>query len=417
MSQRPLVEPQNHAVSPEEPGRSAFEPRSFQTGAVLLLAAAHFIHDVFTSLIAPLLPLLIEKLGLSLVRAGSLTVFTQLPSIFNPLLGWLTDRIASRKWLVAVGPGVSGSLICLMGWAPSYGVLTILLLTSGLSVASLHVAAPVLIGQLAGNRIGRGMSFFMVAGELARTLGPLIAVQLVAWTELEGIWRVIPLALASSLLLGWRLRHVPEPRPRGRPSHLFSVWKQMRFVLGAVLGIQMARAFLAAALTTFLPTFVYGEGESLWTANVFLSVLELAGAAGALTSGMLSDRIGRRWVLAAAIFLSPPLMLLFLHLDGSWRLLALAGLGFSTLSTSPVLMAVVIENAGANPAAANGTYFMISFAARSIIVLVVGAMGDAFGLRTTYYWCAAIACLGLPFVLLLPRNPPAAGATPRGPSE
>ena len=172
-----------------------------------------------------------------------------------------------------------------------------------------------------------------------------------------------------------------------------------------VTGILISRAFMAGALATFLPTFLYGEGESLWMANISLAVLELAGALGAFISGTLSDRIGRRRVLLAAVALSPPLMLLFLLSDVLLRLPVLAALGFVTLSTGPVLMAVTIENSGANPAAATGTYMMIAFSARSLILLAVGALGDALGLRLTFHLCALLGVLGVPFALLLPRSP------------
>jgi len=49
-------------------------------------------HDIFTSFLAPLLPLIIQKLGLSLTLAGSLAAFQQLPSLINPFLGLLADR-------------------------------------------------------------------------------------------------------------------------------------------------------------------------------------------------------------------------------------------------------------------------------------------------------------------------------------
>jgi FSR family fosmidomycin resistance protein-like MFS transporter len=85
-------------------------------------------------------------------------------------------------------------------------------------------------------------------------------------------------------------------------------------------------------------------------------------------------------------------------------LVVLALLGFTTLSTTPVLLAVTIENSGANPSTASGTFMMINFAVRSLIILAVGAMGDAMGLRDAYLWCAGLALLGLPFLLLLPAR-------------
>lgn len=378
----------------------------FPLGLALSISGAHFVHDVFTSFLAPLLPLIIEKLGLSLVMAGSLAVFSQLPSIFNPPIGALADRRGLHRLFVILAPGATGACMCLIGLAPSYAALVVLLLTAGFSLAAIHVAGPVVIGMASGNAVGRGMSFFMTGGALARTAGPLIAVYLVSTFGLEGLWKVIPVAVASTFLLWLQLRDGSRRREPRTPSGLFKVWKDMRLIIFAVLGILMARAFLVGGLSTFLPTFIYGEGGSLWMANIALSILELSSAAGAFIAGTLSDRVGRRKVLLFSVAASPPLMLAFLYSSGALRLITLAGLGFVNLSIAPVIMAMMIENSRANPATANGTYMMISFAARSLIILAVGAMGDQLGLRTAYLWCAAFATLGLPFVFLLPRSSP-----------
>jgi FSR family fosmidomycin resistance protein-like MFS transporter len=44
----------------------------------------------------------------------------------------------------------------------------------------------------------------------------------------------------------------------------------------------------------------------------------------------------------------------------------------------------------------------LSFAIRSGAVVVVGAMGDAWGMRFAFAASAIIPLLGLPFLLLLP---------------
>jgi FSR family fosmidomycin resistance protein-like MFS transporter len=371
-------------------------------GLVLTISAAHFLHDAFTALLAPLIPLLIQNLGISLFQAGTLAVAIQLPSLLSPFLGHLSDRYRLHRMLVVIAPGSTGVLMCMMGLAPDYGTLFILLLTAGFSVAAMHVVAPVLVGQFAGREVGRGMGLFMVGGELARTAGPLLAVQIVSAFGLSGMWRAAPVAVASSLILWWRLANVRDYRPAGWPSPILAVWREMRKTIAAVSGILVARAFMAAALTTFLPTFIYGQGSSLWLANVSLALLELSGAAGALTLGSMSDRLGRRRVLMGAVSLAPPLMLLFLFSGGALRLLVLAALGFVTLSTTPVLMAVMIENSGANPATVNGTFMMMNFAIRGLVILLVGALGDVLGLRGAFFVCAILATLGIPFVRFVP---------------
>ena len=41
----------------------------FQTGEILTIVGGHFVHDTFSAFVAPLLPLIIEKLSLSLTMA------------------------------------------------------------------------------------------------------------------------------------------------------------------------------------------------------------------------------------------------------------------------------------------------------------------------------------------------------------
>ena len=379
-------------------------PDRFQTGRVIAIAVVHFIHDAHTSFLAPLLPLLIKKMGLSLIQAGSLSVFLQIASLFNPLLGTMADRRRLYRLFVVASPGITATLMCLLGAAPGYAVLSLLLLAAGISVAALHVSAPVMISRIAGNSVGRGMGFFMVGGELARTIGPLAAVWAVSTVGLEGMWKMAPVGIAASLIL-WRRLWVPAVEDQeNRPSSLTAMLKEMRFIITGVFGILVARSFLSAAVTTFLPTFLYDAGHSLWISGISLSVLEFAGALGVLVSGALSDRIGRRKVQLAAMILSPLLLVAMLYTRGTLLFWVLPALGFTTISTGPVLMAVMLENSGPNPAAANGTYMAISFAVRAVVILIVGAVSDAIGMKDAYLLCAVAALLAIPFILMLPKT-------------
>ncbi len=390
--------------SPSAPQPDTPDSTSFHTTKVATIALVHFIHDIYTAFLAPLLPLLIERLGLSLTQAGSLSVFSQIPSFFNPFIGAIADRRNWIRLLVVVAPGVTATLMCFIGIAPNYAILALTLLAVGISVAAIHVSAPVMVARLSGDKVGRGTGMFMMGGELARTAGPIVAVWAVSHFGLDGLWKLIPPGVVASLVLWWRFEPPADHRdPRRQPS-LKAMLVEMRIIITGIFGILVARSFMAAAATTYLPTYLYQEGNSLWFSGIALSVLELAGAVGVLVSGTLSDRLGRRLVLGFSIVLAPFLMLALLHVSGVPLLLVLLGLGFTTLATGPVLMATVLENAGVNQAAANGTFMAISFAVRALVILLVGFLSDQYGMRSAFMVCAGMAIIGLPFLWLIPKQ-------------
>ncbi len=380
---------------------SAPESGSFQTSQVLPIAAAHFIHDIYTAFVPTLLPVLIQKFSLSLTQAGSLNIALQMPGLLNPLIGYLADRV-SLRYFVILAPAITATLITSMGFAPNYFALVLLLFTAGISVAAFHAPAPAMIGRVAGRQVGLGMSVFMTAGELSRTIGPLIAVWAVSNWTLDGLYRTLPLGWAASLVLYIRLRHV-SARP-GKPGSLRSATPLLASLFLPLALINLARDFMLESLSTYLPTFMQLRGASLAVAGGALSVLSFAGAAGALVSGPVSDRIGRRRVILATTLASIILMLVFLKVQGWLVVPVLVALGFTVLSTTPVMMAMVQEQMPENRAVGNGLYMVLSFVLRPIATLAVGAVGDRFGLEQAFFWSALAALLAIPPIWMLPKR-------------
>ena len=179
--------------------------KNFQTGKVVLISIAHFVHDVYSSFLAPILPMLIEKLSMTYTQAGFLTVIQRLPSLFNPIVGILADNI-SVKLFVILSPAVTVIVMSLLGLAPSYVILVTLLLVMGISASMFHVPAPVMIREISGERIGKVMSFFMLVGEMARSVGPLVILGGVSYWGLEGTYKLIPFGLIASFLLFLRFK-------------------------------------------------------------------------------------------------------------------------------------------------------------------------------------------------------------------
>ncbi|MEE4355517.1 MAG: MFS transporter [Desulfococcaceae bacterium] len=376
----------------------------FQWGGVLLISFCHFIHDIFTSFLSPLLPLLVEKLSINLTLAGLLGTITQLPALLNPFLGKWADRGKTIRWFIILAPSLTSVPMCLLGLAPSYGVVVLLLLMVGVSTSLFHVPAPVIVAQLSGASKGRGMSFFMIGGEFSRTVGPIAAVGAVSLWGLEGYYPVMIIGILSSILIYFRLRDLPLTFKKKEPVSLKESWKEIKTVMGPLSGILFARGFMHGSLAIFLPLFIKQETGSLWLAGAGLAIYEAAGVVGISSAGPVSDRLGRKRVLGYQIAAAPFFLFLFVAAPQWLKVPALVCTGFTLLSTTPVMLAMIQEHAENSPSAANGFFMLVSFMARSAVIFLVGISGDLVGLKTTYYICALFGLMGIPFLFMLPGS-------------
>ena len=372
-----------------------------QSAQVLAIAGAHFIHDTYTAFVAPLLPLIVEKLSLSLTMVGSLTAFLQLPAILNPFIGYLADKV-SLRYLVIFAPAVTATLICGLGFAPDYFSLAAILFMTGISVAAFHAPAPALVGRISGKRTGRGMSIYMAGGELGRTLGPLLAVWAVSVWTLEGFYRVAVLGWAASLILLWRLKDTPGRTEK--PGSLRCIIPKLKSLFLPLTIIIFLRSFITVSLTTYLPIFMNSEGFSIFIAGAALSIMEFAGVGGALISGTISDRLGRKPVLIVVTIVSSLFTWAFINTEGWLIVPVLLILGFTSISVGPVFLALVQDHVPNNRAVGNGLFMSMSFLIRSLAMLLIGIAGDAIGLRAVYIWSAGIALLSIPAILALPQD-------------
>lgn len=374
----------------------------FQWGGVLLIAVCHFVHDIFSSFLSPLLPLLVEKLSIGLTYAGFLGTITQLPALLNPLIGRWADRGNNIRWFIVLAPALTSIPMSLLGVAPSYGAVAILLLVVGISTSLFHVPAPVIVAQLSGNYKGRGMSFFMVGGEFSRTIGPIAAVGAISLWGLEGYYPVMLIGILSSALIYLRFKDLHITFKKDDPVPLKKSWAEIKRVMRPLTGILVARGFMHGSLSTFLPIFIKQETGSLWLAGAGLALYEASGVLGIFSAGPLSDRLGRRRILGIMLALAPFFLFLFVILPDLYKVPAMVCTGFTLLSTTPVMLAMIQEHAQNSPSAANGFFMMVSFIARSAVVVLVGFCADLVGLKTTYYIAACLGLLGIPFIFMLP---------------
>jgi MFS transporter, FSR family, fosmidomycin resistance protein len=350
---------------------------------VLLLASTHFIVDAYGNILAPLLPLLITRLDLSLAAAGALQMCFQLANSVSQLgFGHLADRWRPRLLLLA-GPLVSVAVLPLIGLAPGGIVVALVLILGGLGGAAFHPPAAALVHRYSGQQRGLAMSFHITSGTLGQAVAPLVFAPFVQHYGL----RATPILMlpALALLLTVLLRRMPTVE-RLQGSHEAGGLRALRPYarpLTLLYLIVVLRTLTSMSFSTFVPVMLTRRGLTLAEAGTAASIYLFAVGLGGFFGGPAADRFGPRRVIIASLIASVPLLAIAPQLTG-WVFVATLALGgFLLQSTLPVN--VTFGQTLAPISAATVSSLMMGFAwgVGGLTVPLVGMLADRIGIEGT----------------------------------
>ena len=356
------------------------------------LFIGHLLNDGFASFLAPLLPLLIQRLDLSFAMAGLLgTTRILMNSLLQPGLGHLVDRV-QRPSLVIIGPLLTVTAMSFIGRANSYALLMIIMLVAGLGTALFHPAAAALVA--AGNHQRRGlmMAFFSSGGTFGGALAPIVIVTYTQAFDLGNTpWLLIPgLALVAAFALPLR-RVLPSPVRREHVKFRLGHLPHRFFLLWSVI---VMRAISATAFASFLAVLVTQRGGSPLVGGAAISVFLLAGAIGSFFAGNLSDRWGRKAVLLGSMLAATPLYVLFLH--GAIRMLlpVIAAAGLFALSATPVGVVAAQECLPGRTGLVSGLVMGLAWGMGGLALTPIGWLADTFGLIPVMTYVSILPLIG-----------------------
>ncbi len=381
--------------------------KDFQPGKIIIFSVTHFVHDIYTAFISPLLPIVIKRLGLTFLKAGILLPAFRIPVLIQPFIGYHADRGRALKFLplALVITSISMSLFASVN---SYYMAFVILFITGISAAFYHAPAVFLIGNFSGPRTGTGMAVFMTGGELARAMGPLYIVTILNFIPLKySLIASLPGLIFSVILF----LSVPEV---SKKSYVKGQDKRIVFSdlfryggkgLYYLIFISIFQSFTKFSFTLFLPTFMKELGFKLFIAGSSLTALEFTGAIGALTGGTVSDFLGKKRFLILSTVAVPTFINLFLISDSlSIKILFLMLEGIFMFSISPVRYALGQELIPEFKGTVSSLLMALSFFTTTFASIVTGYLGDILGLYNAFKIISFIPLITIPVIILLPEN-------------
>ncbi|KLU59292.1 fosmidomycin resistance protein [Peptococcaceae bacterium CEB3] len=388
--------------STQPPRGGTSVPENPSIGRTLIFTVSHVINDTYPNLYPVLLPALMAALNFNTAAAGLISTVSALSAqLLQPLMGFWADRSGGRKFVV--GGLALGSVLAAFafGWAPSYSILLILLLISGLGNAAFHPHAAALVSEMTGKRKGLGMSLFMIGGNFGRGLAPLLASTAFLLGGRPGLFFVALPGLVMALIMAWAMSPPPPPKPREGKIFTPEFRGGLRRA-GSLLTVVALRNMTSMAVLTLVPILWHSLHYSMTLTADLLALQFIAGSFGNVAGGTLSDIIGPKPVLISSALLSSLWLFLFLNVHTlvlSFVLIAL--LGASLYSTSSVVMVFGQALFPTNKGMASGLTLGVGNTLGALGVSVIGLIADRYSITAGLYISAAAVLLSIPFVLRL----------------
>jgi MFS transporter, FSR family, fosmidomycin resistance protein len=383
--------------------------------AMAALSGGHLATDFANGALPALLPFLVDRFDLSYVLAGALMLASAVSSsVVQPLFGLWSDR-RGAIWLLPAGVAVAGVGMAAAAGAPSYWLVLVFVLISGIGVAAYHPEGSKFAAYVSGPRRASGMSLFSIGGNLGYALGPAVATPLVLLLGLQGGWLLAVPGLVVGAFLVTAAPYLQSFAPEPAGSHGGDD-PDRPGALAILLGVIAFRSVAWFALVTFVPLWEVSLGHSAAYGNNLLALMLFAGGVGTLLAGPIADRIGRRPVLLASVAAIGPLILVFVLVGGIPGAFALALVGVCVIGTFGVTMVMSQEYLPRHVGMASGLSIGLSIGLGGVAAVALGAVADAIDLRTALYVAAAAAVPAVVLAALLPatgaRRTPAAQPAP-----
>ncbi len=433
-----------------ESGEAGVAPERPTLGRnVVVLGGVSLLTDVATEMGYPLLPVFLTVvLHASATALGAIEgVAESVASLLKLASGWLSDRAPGRKPLVVAGYGLASVVKPLVGLAQSVGQVTAIRVADRIGKGIRTSPRDALIADSVAPAIrGRAFGFHRAMDNLGAVVGPLVAFAILrhsaAAPGVPGasgaslrqvfLWSAVPAALSVALLVaGVRevrrgpraarpgTRPIVPPAPSSPAAPSASVAPGV--APGSAVGIVAAgaRAPLGGrfwALFATLIVFTLGNssdtflllratqvGVATALVPVIWAMLNLVKALVNVPGGVLSDRFGRRPLLAAGWLIYGAVYLGFGFAAAAWQIWALfAVYGLYFGATEGAQSALVAD---AVPADRRGTAYGFYNLAIGIAALpaslLFGFLLDHAGARTAFTFGAAMALLAAAAICFL----------------
>jgi MFS family permease len=357
------------------------------------------------------LPAFLASLGAGPAQLGIIEGIAESVASFAKLFsGYLADRLPRRKPIVVSGYVVANAVKPVLALATSWWHVLFIRFFDRLSKGIRGTARDVMAAESTeSSSVGSTYGFIQAMDSAGAILGPLIALLLIPYYGLRGIFWIA--TIPGFLCIAVAFFGIKETRKSGSPAEtktgeprdngLSQLPVSFYFVLIAVTLFSLGNSS-----DMFLVLRAQNVGIPATHAPLLGLVFNVTYTLVSWPGGYVSDRFSRRVIAAAGYMVFAAVYFVFAAAPSTmaiWITMACYGLFYAL--TNPVLKALVVETVMPEiRGRALGIYAFTTSVATLLASVITGELWKHYGPRMPFYLSAGIAIVAAAMLLLSPQK-------------
>lgn len=362
--------------------------------ALIWLSGGHFINDVYTGVLNPIMPFISAKIGISMAIATVvLTVSHIFSSLLQPLFGYFADNVL-RRHFIFWGLILSSVFIPLSVLSNNVYLLVFFIILGSIGSSLFHPQALGLASRFSKGAT-KAMAVFLAMGTLGYSLGPIVSSSVTQFLGMNKMPFMSVLGIIWAFLMFKLVPKISNVKNEIPKIDFKDAFKRIltNHKLNILNVIAMLKTVVQSSCFILLPFLWKNMGHRPFYIGAALFMFIFAGGIASLVSGSVEKRIGAKNVFYISMISTFPLLLLFIMTYQKYSILSLVifvVMGFLTMMATPVTMVMAQRVLPEYKSIIAGFINGFSWGVIAIVMSALGFVAENFGITNVLIAVAII---------------------------
>lgn len=346
------------------------------------LCGAHFINDIYTGFLNPIMPFIAEQVKISMPVATIILSCSHIfSSLLQPYFGFFADKMRKRA-MIFWGLISTAVFISFAPGMKSIPLLILFIILGSLGSSLYHPQSLGLVSKFTTSNSAKNMGIFIAMGTLGFSLGPLLSAFTAQYFGLDKIHILAALGVVWACLMFALVPKFSDEKSNKVDINLKQAFTDI--LTNQKLNILNIIAILKSLMTTscsiLLPFLWKAEGYSKFQIGAALFAFLFLGGIASLLSPKFERKIGTANVFYFSMITTCPLMLLFMLTYKTFPAVSFvifAVIGFVTMFATPVTMSMAQKVLPQYKSIIGGFINGFSWGVVAIVMSIVGYVAQA----------------------------------------